>query len=411
MQTQDKASQKVKIVTLAASATLTSQSIASPILADVALAYPGSNPNLIQMVLTFIALFCTIGGGVTGWLHNKFSARNLLLFALSAMIGAGLLSFAIGKISLVLLLVAACCFGFGLGLINSICPIYISAYFNGATRSRLMGLQCAMVNGGGLFIVFFSGLLAGWQWNYAYLIVLTFIPLLIFSGKNLPKESKTPPLPVAPQQRGNGKINFLLFYPPLALTLIGAAMHVYDTNISLYLFDFHLGNAATAGLLNCLYMVSGLLIGIFYGRIYSRLGNQMMPLATATGALAFFAAARWPSLTAAAFASLAAGFCQSASNPTAFFLASVSCPAAHRNMSLSLTAAASGIGMFLSPLIANPLANLLGGGQQQRFYAGMALMLFLTVSLWLANRKAAPYFRRYAAAQSETLAEAANPDI
>ncbi len=385
----------MKMVVLALSAVLMSQVIPSPILADIATQYPTASSQTVQLTLTLTALFCTLCGFIAGPLSKKIEQKRFILFALLLMIGAGLLSFFAGKQSLFLLLLGSAALGGGLGVINTMTPILISKYFHGRQRSAILGMQCAMVNGGGILIVFFSGLLAGIGWNYAYLIVLLFLPVVLLTCKYLPDSNKEPAVAakLAAADAACGKLPALALYPPLVLLLMGAALHVYSTNVSLYLRDFALGTATTGGMLNTLYLVAGGTIGVCYGSLFRKVGINLIPFAAILGAAAFYLASAFPGLLTIAIAGIAAGFCQSAATPTCYYLVSIITSGARQNMLIAVTAAAGGVGMFVSTLLINPLSLLLGdGGQQARFLSAALLMLGIAAVLLLLNRSAGKRF-------------------
>ena len=116
----------------------------------------------------------------------RIPKKSMAIFGLICGLIGGMVGLFLGSISIWILLFGSALIGVSQGINSTMTMALIADFFTGAESGAMMGLQSAFVNGGSMVLMFTSGLLAGVQWNYAYIIYLVFIPILVIVVKNMP---------------------------------------------------------------------------------------------------------------------------------------------------------------------------------------------------------------------------------
>ncbi|NTW70981.1 MAG: MFS transporter [Eubacteriaceae bacterium] len=354
---------KIKLAILAFSSVMMASQTASAVLADISAHFSQVEPSIIQMVLTIPSLVGMIFALISGPLSSKIAKKTLVLAGLVSAFTGATLAFLFGESSIVLLLFASGLIGIGQGISSTMSMALIADYFVGDECSSLMGIQSAFLNGGNMIVLFLSGLLAGIQWNYSYIVYLVFIPVIIIVMKNLP--GKVPVLAVKTDIRHKGRLNGKVYFICFVTFSFSILMGVFQTNISMYINHNALGDATASGFASSLIAGFGALTGIFYGRLKAKFDQILIPMgfmAAGIGMLILFIFQTLPAVyVAAAFV----GFSISLIIPSVMFIASSSVAPSERATAIGLTNAAIGIAMFTSPILMNPLAYLLGDGSER----------------------------------------------
>jgi MFS family permease len=133
-----------------------------------------------RMVLTLPAFFIAAAAPFAGYVVDRFGRKRVLVASVTLAGLAGLSGFI--ALSLAFLLVGRTLVGIGVAGIMVAATTLIADYYSGDERSRLMGLQAAMMGVFGTFLFVAVGLLADISWQAAflvYLLPLAILPLVI----------------------------------------------------------------------------------------------------------------------------------------------------------------------------------------------------------------------------------------
>jgi MFS family permease len=135
---------------------------------------------LTRMVLTVPALFIALAAPFAGYVVDRFGRKRVLVASLTIAGVAGLscyLAFSLG-----FLLVGRMFVGIGVAGIMVAATTLIADYYSGDERSRLLGLQAAMMGVAGTILFVTIGFLADISWQAAFLVYvlpLAIMPLVI----------------------------------------------------------------------------------------------------------------------------------------------------------------------------------------------------------------------------------------
>ena len=358
----------------------------SPALADIAKAFPDTPISTIQTIVTFpsiVTIFITL---LSGKLASIIPKRHLANAGILLLIITGIAGFLFHG-SVAILYVWAGLVGAAMGLFVPSITAMIAAYFEGDERSAVLGQQSTFVNGGGILILFFGGLLATITWNFNYLIyTILGIPILIIGLIGFPKHEST-----SVQEKQKIRLGTAPFYYAVIAMFYNVVFNVLPTNASLLIDEEATGNAATAGTASAIMMLGGCIAGFIFGKLSPKLKDYMISCAfviVSVGFLIVYFASNVPVLLIGSFIS---GTGISFLLPQVLYGTSVSVDPASSAMAVSLVMALSGLGSFLSPKIITPLAAVINESTKTRFLItaiiGLCLAIIFAVTTTVIQKK------------------------
>ena len=349
----------------------------SPILAEVARAFPGAPTSTVQMILVLPGLIAVPFSLLAGRVTTLIPKKTIVLFAMTVMMLGGLLPF-LSHGSLTPLLAASAVIGVGLGFLIPISSALISDTFEGHQRGALMGVQSAVINAGGMLTVILAGFLARNYWLYAYGVFLLILPAIMVVAILLPKGAA-----VKGTAGNEFRLNPTIIYLSLVAFTFGLLYTTFSTNVAMYLDSTHLGDAASAGIATSLVTGAGIVAGLFFGRIFRVFKGFTLPAAvgiTAAGLYLTFLGGSLPLVLAGGFL---CGFGFATVMPLGIFLATQAVPPSAYALAIAIFTASVSIGSFASPFVVNGLANLSGNSSAQtRFLiATVGLLALFAVTM------------------------------
>lgn len=357
---------------------------ASAILADIQAQFPEVDESLIQMVLTLPPLFGLIFAFASGPLSMKIPKKTIVIFALASGLTGGMIALFWGTASIVVLLFSSVLIGITQGILTTMSMALIAHYFTGEESGVLMGLQSAFANGGSVVLLFISGLLAGIQWNYSYLVYLAFIPAIVIIVKYLPKDQ---PLPIEADQQieKTGRLNGRVYFTALVMFLFGICSFVFQTNIALLVVSEGFGDATISGFLNTAISVGGTVAGILFGRLLTVLKGFTISLALFIQGMGMVLVFTIGTLPALFIAAICLGIGLSIVMPGGTFIASNAVTSSMRATAIATVTAAVNLGIFLSPIVMNLLTDTFAGGSIMFKFMISAIGLFMVALLVFAE--------------------------
>lgn len=144
---------------------------------------------LVRLVLTAPSLFVAIGAPFAGVIIDKLGRKPLLMSALLVYGLAG--SSGLWLNSLGLILLGRALLGLSVAGIMITATTLIADYYTGSTRTRFLGLQSAAMSLGGVVFLSLGGFLADITWRMPFLIYLVALLLLPLVLLLLPEPNRT----------------------------------------------------------------------------------------------------------------------------------------------------------------------------------------------------------------------------
>lgn len=347
----------------------------SPVLADIASAFPAVSVTRVQMLITLPSLMTLVLSLVAGHLTRYIYKRHLILFALGCYLVGGLLPLGYHG-SVGFLLLCSGILGVGCGILVPITAAIICDYYEGNERNQMMGLQGAAVSVGGMVFTLAGGAVAsilGWQ--KVYLIFLLFLPCSLAIFFLLPK-GRLERQETGDKQAGLlGRIWFLcgigcLYY---------ICQNVFNTNIAMYMGEQGIGAAQEASLATAVYNFAGIFGGLLLGRIMKICKKYAVPLAFGLTAEGMFLTFLGRGLSFVLLGGFLVGFAFAVYTAAGNCLVSEQVAASQRSMGLACLSASNNIGNTLSPIVVNAAAGLFEAGVQAKFLLVAAILVLLAL--------------------------------
>ncbi len=258
----------------------------TPILAVIALAFPGENVNW----LVSLPPLCIIPASLIAAKLSYYVSRKTIL-------GVGQLLFIIGGLggaiapNFEFLLATRVFFGVGCGLVYPIVPTLISYLYAGRERVSMMGGANAM--GSIIAMVFstLSGTLAVIGWHVPFLVNIFFIFVFIMQclflpkvppEKDMPFAKKVEQLPAHERRIGpRAWMCALLMFVTMTLAM------VYLLKMAIFIQETGIGDSVMAGLASSATTCTALIISLLFSRIFGVCRRYTVLVSMAAIALAF----------------------------------------------------------------------------------------------------------------------------
>ena len=322
----------------------------APALGVISAHFAGRNPLLIQLIVSLPALFIILTNLVFPLLCRLMKTRTLALTGLALYVLSGAGAFFVDNIWVLLAFRAL--MGVSVGMIMPLSTGLLAYYFPPEEQAGLMGLSAAMNQMGGVVATFLAGVLAGINWNYAFLVYLLGLIAIILVAAFLPNERLS--------GRGGVSLSLLKRFHPsvVGMFLVMILFFIYPTN-------FALTASGTLSEMGVTLTMVGLdvvafLVGLCFGFLMKRFAAQMKYIAPLGFAAGYLCLAVGDSLVWLLLGSAFIGIANGIGVPYLNTIGSVKAGKEAATTVMPLLSAALYLGQFLSPLIVSPAATATG---------------------------------------------------
>lgn len=273
----------LKIALLSTCLVSASLNAVTGVVPEMAAAFPAVSLSTIELVATVPSLFQMVGVLGEQLLAKKLGHKGAMLL--------GLLFCAVGGIIPVFLplfpviFVTRCFFGAGCGLLMSSLLTLIVHFFDGQTRSTMIGLSGGISGLGSAGATFAAGLLLAFGWNVSFSVYFLGFAVMALVLVFVPKVKTAAPAEFTEKKTGK---------PPLGLWGLGALMFVsvmlatmYVIKASTLITDYSYGTAKEGSLAITFLSLGSFAAGLTYGRLRTKLGSFTLALAFGICVLGF----------------------------------------------------------------------------------------------------------------------------
>jgi MFS family permease len=338
---------------------------------------------VIRLVLTMPALFIVIGAPIAGLVVDRWGRKpllivSLLLYALAG--GSGLVFSSLPQI-----LAGRAVLGLAVAGITTCVTALIADYYEGKERAAFMGIQAAAQGMGAILFLMIGGTLADIEWRLPFAIYLASLGAAPFAARWLFEPHRPDPQPSGGMTLAStNPIPWRLLILIYALILIMQSLfYLIPAQLPFYLKTLVGANAARSGFAISIATLFTSITSFLYGRVRAR--------------------ADFPHITAFSFGLVAGGFSviglagewawvlvglMIAGAGFGFLLPNLNvwlitvAPEALRGRALGWLTTFFFLGQFLSPILAQPLADRVGLARTYSVAGGFALALALLLGAW-----------------------------
>ncbi len=349
---------------------------------------PQTSIQLLVSLPSVLIIFATIAAGK---LQEYISKRTIayigiLLFFVSGIAPAFMKSFP-------LILVMRALFGIGVGFIQPMASALIEYFFSGEKRDRMMGWQASTQMMGTAIMSFLGGQLASRAWNLTFLVYgvailpLILVPLLLPKMKAARKEAaelgEKVKVVITKGAIGWAIVEFIYF-------IVGQVNAIYNAYL---IAEKGIGTPADLGAASLFSTFSGLMVGIFYGKLRKKTGHTTYALGCFLLVLGDLAIAFAPSMLFFCISGLLAGAAFGICIPSMLIGVASSVNKYSASMAFAIAMCSKSVAQFLCAYIMNPIITFcaahsnIGKNQWAYIISAGYLLIFGTVMLIYGIRK------------------------
>ena len=336
----------------------------SSVLAVLWETYPEVSRTGIQMVLALPSLTSVPTTLLTGFLTSYVRKKTIAEIALVFLLVGGLAPVALPEPHIGLLFASSALIGVGQGLLHPLASMLVCQYWEDKSeRSRVLGFKQALNYLGAAIVSLLVGFLALAQWNFAYLIYVGVVPVLVISAAKMPRGDLEDHL-VDRKHRAEGLHKLLtpaLAYACLMFFAVSMFNVAFQSNIAMLISEKGFGEVVDAAAITAMLQIASFVVGVFYGKIAKTFRDYVLLPGLALQAIGFAAVALAPDMALVFVGSALFGIGAGIQYVTTLYNTSKSVDQSVVSMALSLVLALTSLGFSVSPLVIEGVKGLLFG--------------------------------------------------
>ncbi|HEX3159763.1 MAG TPA: MFS transporter [Gemmatimonadaceae bacterium] len=352
---------------------------------------------LVRLVLTLPSLLVVIAAPLAGLIVDRGGRRRLLVAAMLLYALAGSSGLYLDSLGAILL--GRALLGVAVAGVMTSATTLAADYYAGPARARFMGWQSAFMSLGGVVFLTGGGALAEVGWRLPFLVYLVALPLALLARRTLLEPARGPG---SAASRASGAVarNAASAIRPAAadalpartlaslygMALLGmTAFYLIPSQIPFHLAALvDAGPTASGGAIATSTLASAA-TALAYGRIRARFAfPTILALSFTLVGLGLIAVSLSASYAAVLAGLAVCGLGMGTLTPNLNVWLASTVPAALRGRALGGLSAALFLGGFVSPLVSQPLADVIGLGAT--FGATGVVLVAGALTLLLASR-------------------------
>ncbi|MGF1479666.1 MAG: MFS transporter [Cyanophyceae cyanobacterium] len=334
----------------------------------------------VRLVLTVPALCIAVGAPVVGVLIDRFGRKPLLTAALVVYGLAGSSGLWLPTIGSIL--VGRALLGLSVAGVMIGATALIADYYQGSARGQFLGLQAAFMALGGVLFLTAGGFLADLNWRLPFAIYLAALLLLPGVRRILPEPEQTRVKHPVHSEEEPTTVAFGLIILTYGIALVTQIVfYLIPVQLPFYLKSLVNASASRSGLAIALTTLFSALSSWLYQRLKSRLsfisiyGIAFLNMALGYGLISL-ATDFTLVLPGLAIAGIGLGLVMPNMNNCLTYVT----PSASRGRVLSGLTTCFFLGQFLSPLVTQPVSQIVGFGVTYAF-AGLLMAILAAFAL------------------------------
>ena len=338
----------------------------------------------VELLTTIPSLFQMIGvlGGRT--IAKAAGYKKTMIMGLLFCGIGGILPVFIPEFTLIM--ITRCLFGIGAGLIMSTILTLILHFFDGKTRSTMIGLNGGISGLGSAVTTFAAGLLAVRGWNISFAVYFVAVPVILLFSWIVPDV----------RHSEHGSVTDRAENKPAFIKLLGLGLlmfvsclfaTIYVIKASTLITESGFGTAAGGSYAITCISVGSIIAGLTYGRIRAMLDKKALPFYYLICLLGFLAGGLAKGLVPVLIGAFLLGFGYLGFMPYIQEEASRTF-AAYGETATNLILVFQSLGAFAAPYLGN-VFSLVSTNLQTQFFmtgGGYALLAVLSILPLLGKR-------------------------
>jgi MFS family permease len=376
----------LKLITLLLTSSMTVMAGAtiSPALPRIQEHFGDQGQLWVKLLLTIPALFTAIGGAPSGVLIDRYGRRLPLAIAVLLYGVAG--SSGLWLDSLGALLVGRAFLGLSVAMVTTASAALIADYYQGPKRVKVIGTQAAAMGIGGIVFVLFGGLLSDLSWRLPFLIYLVafaVLPLVWRLPEPLARRAE------GGAEAGSGKtmpwVTIAILYALTFITML--IFYMIPVQMPFYVKTMGFGGGKEAGIAIAMATLGSAVASIAYAKLKSNLSFTKVLMC-----LYFLMASGYGVIANASNYGLLllglviAGLGLGLVLPNVNVWLNAKTPPEQRGKVLGGLTTCLFLGQFCSPLVVEPIAQVVPLAGTYSLAAGVLFLLALLIAAVLLTR-------------------------
>lgn len=330
--------------------TIMAPTAVAPALAAIKQAFPDITETQAKLVLTLPTLMMPIGL-FAAKLTERFDKKKILLTGMVLFLVFGVGGGFVNDFNV--LLAMRVLFGVGIGIMTPLSTSLIFDFISDTNRrNKLMGIQGAVNQLGGLVFMGLSGVLANISWRYSFLcyafVIVSLVLVLLFMPAIPPYKAQTATT-TAKKKGLSWKIYPLAFFA----MMIFVCFFVVNTDLALFMHHEGLGDAKDCGFALSVMRIPAIFAGIMLGWLMKNLKDWTVTIATLFMAAGYLIIAYSYSYDMLVVGCLVIGIGGGVSIPPLFTFVPRIVPPRQRTLGVATVSMVAQLGQFVSPLYTN----------------------------------------------------------
>ena len=359
--------------------------------AAIAHYYP-AGVTTVQTAFQLPMMLAVPGLLLMGTIAGKTGKKIPLMISLAVMALAGMAP-AIIYLPLPIFMVMMAVFGMGLGCVMTLSAGIVADYFRGPEQAAVMGMHSGFVNLGGMLMAFSAGLLLAGCWRNVFFVYLFPLLVLIFVAACIPMDRPQKTGGVDAATKSKVKLSTEAIVMCIMIFVLGMTMGTSNTNVGLLVAENALGTPAIASFGATVLAGSGIVTGlILYPHVAGAFKHNTIPAAFIIFVSGLMTMALSPSAVVFYIGNILLGCGFTLMMPTGLARAAQSVEPASATFTIALFLSANSTGMFIAPIVMNPLSAALATGTAQSRYfiaSGIVITLFVLIFLHIQRTERA----------------------
>ena len=330
--------------------TIMAPTAVAPALAAIKQAFPDISETQAKLVLTLPTLMMPIGL-FAAKLTERFDKKKILMTGMLLFLVFGVGGGFVNNFGV--LLAMRVLFGVGIGIMT---PLSTSLIFDFVSdtdrRNKLMGIQGATNQLGGLIFMSLSGVLASISWRYSFLcyafVLVTILLVTLYMPSIPPYKTETDDA-TGKKKHLDWKIYPLAFFA----MMIFVCFFVVNTDLALFMDHEGLGDAKACGFALSIMRIPAIFAGIMLGWLMRKLKDWTVTIAALFMAAGYLIIAYSYSYEMLVVGCLVIGIGGGVSIPPLFTFVPRIVPPRQRTLGVAIVSMVAQIGQFVSPLYTN----------------------------------------------------------
>ena len=343
---------------LSISLVLVAGPVVSSLIPLIQQSFPNQSTSSIELIATVpnfgILIFVLLSNFIIKFIGKK---KTVLLGLFVALI-AGLVPVFIESYTIIL--VSRFFFGAGIGLFNALAVSLITELYEGEQQASLMGLQAAMGSIGSTVMTLLVGYFTRFGWQNSFLVyAVTVLPLILFTlFIKLPDDGKEVSGQAVKKEKES--VNAPTIVLSIFALIVYALFFVVMLKTATLLVETGLGKPETAASILGSITIVGIVVGVFYGKIFKVLKQNVLPIGLLGMGIGFMLILSASSISMVTAGAIVSGLSFSLAAPFMFMLVGQVAPKNSANLATGLLLVGINLGVFLSPTINGFLGKMTG---------------------------------------------------